>query len=208
MAGFEGNTVTSVEGLAELYAQPLDRIVKNKLDYVNAAGRAFIGASPFLVLATGSQHGLDCSPKGDRPGFVEVSDDGRTLFIPDRRGNNKIESLKNLVEDPRIGLIFFVPGANETYRVNGHARISVDVDLRRRFTVNGKEPTTVMVVEVKQAFQHCPKALVRSDLWKAGSRGRPQGVPTLGDFAAARFPETDSAVYDAAYAQRIPNELY
>ena len=76
-----------------------------------------------MVLATGSQHGLDCSPKGDRPGFVEVSDDGRTLFIPDRRGNNKIESLKNLVEDPRIGLIFFVPGANEMYRVNGHARI-------------------------------------------------------------------------------------
>ena len=208
MVELQGGAVTNVESLTSLYARPAERIVKSELDYVNAAGRAFIGASPFLVLATGSQHGLDCSPKGDRPGFVEVSDDGRTLFIPDRRGNNKIESLKNLVEDPRIGLIFFVPGANETYRVNGHARISVDVDLRRRFTVNGKEPTTVMVVEVKQAFQHCPKALVRSDLWKAGSRGRPQGVPTLGDFAAARFPETDSAAYDAAYAQRIPNELY
>jgi PPOX class probable FMN-dependent enzyme len=208
MVEMEGGVVTNVGSLTSLYAPPAKRIVESELDCVNEAGRAFIAASPFLVLATGSKRGFDCSPKGDRPGFVEVSDDGRTLLIPDRRGNNKIESLKNLVEDARIGLIFFVPGANETYRVNGHARISADAGLRRRFTVNGKEPTTVIVVEVKQAFQHCPKALVRSDLWKAGSRGRPRGVPTMGDFAAARFPEMDSASYDAAYAQRIPNELY
>ena len=208
MVDLETSILTNVESLTSLYAPPAERIVKSELDYVNATGRAFIAASPFLVLATAGKHGLDCSPKGDRPGFVEVSEDGRTLLIPDRRGNNKIESLKNLLEDPRVGLIFFVPGANETYRVNGRARVIVDADLRRRFTVNGKEPTTVMVVEVKQAFPHCPKALVRSDLWKTGSRGRPQGVPTLGAFAAARFPETDSTTFDAAYAQRIPNELY
>src|SRR4029077_10288537 len=83
-------------------------------------------ASPFLILATGSSQGLDCSPKGDKPGFVQIEDDGRTLLIPDRRGNNRIDSLKNLVEDPRVGLIFLVPGANETYRVNGRARVSVD----------------------------------------------------------------------------------
>jgi predicted pyridoxine 5'-phosphate oxidase superfamily flavin-nucleotide-binding protein len=105
-------------------------------------------------------------------------------------------------------LIFFVPGANETYRVNGRARISTDADLKRRFAVNGKEPATVMVVTVEQAFQHCPKALVRSNLWNASIRGRPQGVPTLGDFAAAQYPEIDSAAHDAAYSQRIPNELY
>ncbi len=208
MAGLEDNIVTSSDDLATLYTPPVERIVKIELHHVNAAGRAFIAASPFLVLATGSAQGLDCSPKGDRPGFVEVADDGRTLLIPDRRGNNRIEGLKNLVEDPRIGLIFFVPGANETYRANGRARISVDADLKRRFAVNGKEPATVMVVTVEQAFQHCPKALVRSDLWKGGGRGRPQGVPTLGDFAAARNPGTDSAAFDVAYAQRIPNELY
>jgi uncharacterized protein len=112
------------------------------------------------------------------------------------------------VEDPRIGLIFLVPGANETYRVNGRARVSADPALRRRFTVNGKEPTTVIVVAVEQAFQHCPKALVRSDLWNAGGGGRPKGVPTLGEFAAARTPGTDSATYDADYARRMPNELY
>jgi uncharacterized protein len=113
-------------------------------------------------------------------GFVQVEDDGRTSLIPDRRGNNRIDSIKNVVEDPRVALIFLVPGANETYRVNGRARVSVDPVLRRRFAVDGKEPTTVILVAVEQAFQHCPKALVRSDLWKAGSGDRPKGVPTLG----------------------------
>src|SRR6201997_1111297 len=106
------------------------------------------------------EHG--CSP------FVQVEDDGRTLLIPDWRGNNRIDSIKNVVEDPRVALIFLVPGANETYRVNGRAQVSVDPLLKRRFAVDGKEPTTVIVVTVEQAFQHCPKALVRSDLWKAG----------------------------------------
>jgi PPOX class probable FMN-dependent enzyme len=179
-----------------------------ELDRVNAVGRAFIAASPFLILASGSEGGLDCSPKGDRPGFVEVSDDGRTLFIPDRRGNNRIDSLRNLVASPRIALIFFVPGVNETYRVNGRARISTAAELRRRFTVNDKEPATVIVVTVEQAFPHCPKALVRSNLWKAASGARPQGVPTLGDFVAACDPGVEGAAFDAAYRQRMPNELY
>jgi uncharacterized protein len=208
MDGFENQTVTAADELATLYAQPLERVLKKELDHVDALGRAFIAASPFLVLATGSSRGLDCSPKGDKPGFVHVEDDGRTLLIPDRRGNNRLDSLKNLVEDPRIGLIFLVPGASETYRVNGSAQISVDAVLRRRFAVDGKEPATVIVVGVEQAFPHCPKALVRSDLWKAGGAGRPKGVPTLGDFAAARTPGTDSAAYDADYARRMPNELY
>ena len=208
MDGFENATVTAVDELATLYARPLERVLRKEIDHVDATGRAFIAASPFLVLATGSSQGLDCSPKGDKPGFVQVADDGRTLLIPDRRGNNRIDSLKNLVEDPRIGLIFLVPGANETYRVNGRARISTDIDLKRRFAVNGKEPATIMVVTVEQAFQHCPKALVRSNLWNASKGGRPQGVPTLGDFAAAQYPEIDSAAHDAAYSQRIPNELY
>jgi len=204
----EGSFVTSIDSLSAHYAKPAERVVKKRLDHVNAAGRAFIAASPFLVLATGSREGLDCSPKGDRPGFVGVADDGRTLFIPDRRGNNLIDGLRNLVEDARIGLIFFVPGVNETYRVNGRGRISTDADLRRSFAVNGKEPATVMVVAVEPAFPHCPKALIRSDLWKAASSGRPQGVPTLGDFVAAREPGINSAAFDAAYSQRIPSELY
>jgi uncharacterized protein len=208
MERVEDRTVTAVDELATLYARPLERVLNKELDHVDAAGRAFIAGSPFLILATGSSRGLDCSPKGDAPGFVQVEDGGHILLIPDRRGNNRLDSLKNLVADPRIGLIFLVPGANETYRVNGRARVSADPALRRRFAVDGKEPATVIVVAVEQAFQHCPKALVRSKLWQAGSRGRPEGVPTLGEFAAARTPGTDSAAYDADYARRMPNELY
>jgi PPOX class probable FMN-dependent enzyme len=208
MEGVENLTVKAIDQLATLYARPSERVLRKEIDHVDAVGRAFIAASPFLVLATGSSQGLDCSPKGDKPGFVEVEEDGRTLLIPDRRGNNRIDSIKNLVEDPRVALIFFIPGANETYRVNGRARVSSDPALKRRFAVDGKEPTTVIVVAVEQAFQHCPKALVRSNLWKAGIGDRPKGVPTLGDFAAARTPGIDSAAYDADYARRIPSELY
>jgi hypothetical protein len=137
-----------------------------------------------------------------------VADDGRTLLIPDRRGNNRLDGLNNIVEDPRVGLIFFIPGANETYRVNGRAQVSADPSHKRRFAVEGKEPATVIVVAVEQAFPHCPKALVRSDLWRTAGAGRPKAAPTLGDFAAARNPGTDAAAYDAEYAQRMPRELY
>lgn len=200
--------VSTLEELQSLYAKPLERVLKKETTYVNEAGRAFIAASPFVVIATGSDDGLDCSPKGDAPGFVVVEDDGRTLYIPDRRGNNRIDGLKNLVADPHIGLLFLVPGANEIYRVNGRARISTDPALRRRFAVDGKDPATVTVVTVEQAFHHCPKALVRSDLWNRGGAGRPQAVPTIGTFTAARDPAIDGATYDAEYALRIPKELY
>jgi hypothetical protein len=200
--------LTTREELAVIYRRPTDRAIKKELDCIDALGRAFIAASPFLVMATGSRQGLDCSPKGDKPGFVQIEDDGRTLLIPDRPGNNRIDGLTNLIEDPRVGLIFLAPGANETFRVNGRARISSDPNLRRRFAVDGKEPRTVIVVAVEQAFQHCPKALVRSDLWKAGKGSRPEGVPTHGDFAAARHPDIDGGVFDAAYAKRIAKELY
>jgi PPOX class probable FMN-dependent enzyme len=208
MDTLERSTVTTLDELRSLYAPPAERVLKKETDRVNAAGRAFIAAAPFVVIATGNADGLDCSPKGDQPGFVAVEDDGKTLLIPDRRGNNRIDGLTNLVEDPRIGLLFLVPGANEIYRVNGRARISSDPALRRRFAVDGKEPATVTVVTVEQAFHHCPKALVRSDLWRRGSGNRPQAVPTLGEFTAARDPAINSAEYDAAYAQRIPKELY
>ena len=201
-------TVATTDELAAHYAKPLERALKKELDHVDGLGRAFIAASPFLVLATSGEAGLDCSPKGDPPGFVQVSEDGRTLLIPDRRGNNRLDGLKNIVENPRIALIFFIPGANETYRVNGRANVSADPALRRRFAVNGKEPATVIVVAVEQAFPHCPKALVRSDLWRTAAAGRPKAAPTLGDFAAARNPGTDPAAYDADLAHRMPNELY
>ncbi len=208
MDTLERYTVTTLEQLAAIYEPPTERVAKKVRDHVDELGRAFIAASPFLVFATGSGQGLDCSPKGEKPGFVQVEDDGRTLLIPDRPGNNRIDGLKNLIDEPRVGIIFLVPGANETFRVNGQARISVDPALKRRFAVQGKEPRTVIVVTVEQAFQHCPKALLRSDLWKAGKGGQPAGVPTIGDFAAARDRSIDGRVFDAAYAKRAEHEFY
>ena len=209
MDRIEGKFVRTREELATLYAKPDQRVINKEIDHVDALGRAFIAASPFLVLATGGAHGLDCSPTGDAPGFVQIEDDGKTLLIPDRPGNNRIDGMKNLLENPQVGIIFLAPGANETYRVNGRAAISIDPALKQRFAVNGKEPRCVIVVTVEQAFQHCPKALVRANLWKAGQSGRPAGVPSLGDFAAARTAGVDARAFDDEYyAKRLPAELY
>jgi uncharacterized protein len=177
MDTLEGYTVSTLQELAALYERPHERSLNKELDHVDALGRAFIAASPFLVLASGGPQGLDCSPKGDKIGFVQVEDDGRTLLIPDRRGNNRIDGLRNIVVDPRVGLIFSAPGANETYRVNGRAQISVNPFLKHRFAVDGKEPRSVIAVTVEQAFPHCPKALVRSNLWQSLTGGRPKAVP-------------------------------
>ncbi|HXE28250.1 MAG TPA: MSMEG_1061 family FMN-dependent PPOX-type flavoprotein [Stellaceae bacterium] len=200
--------LTSREDLAARFDPPTERLATKALDHVNAAGRRFIAQSPFLVLATCGADGLDCSPKGDAPGFVTVSEDGKTLLIPDRVGNNRIDGLKNLVEDARVATIFFIPGANETFRVNGRARISADPELRGRFVVKGKEPKVVLVISVEQAFQHCPKALLRSNLWQAAQRGRPADAPTLGDFSVARGVESDKQAVDGWYYSRVMDELY
>jgi hypothetical protein len=202
------HVLTSRDDLAARFDPPTERIATKALDHVNAAGRDFIAQSPFLILATCGAEGLDCSPKGDAPGFVTVSEDGKTLLIPDRVGNNRIDGLKNLVEDARVATVFFIPGANETFRVNGQARISVDPVLRRRFIVKGKEPKVVLVISIEQAFQHCPKALLRSNFWQAAQNGRPAAAPTLGDFAVARDAKSDKQALDAWYYGRVADELY
>ncbi|HWO41958.1 MAG TPA: pyridoxamine 5'-phosphate oxidase family protein [Candidatus Eisenbacteria bacterium] len=210
MKAIDGNdpyTVTSLDDLAKIYAKPLPRVATKETDHITEVGRAFIAASPFLVLATSNGTSLDCSPKGDMPGFVQLLDD-RTLLIPDRPGNNRIDGIKNLLANPKVGIIFMVPGSNETYRVNGSARISTDPDLLKRFEVRGKLPRVVLVVTVEEAFNHCPKALVRAKLWDATAR--PSGAPTHGDFAAARDGK-DAAYarqYNESYAERMKGELY
>ena len=141
------------------------------------------------------------------PGFVQLLDD-RTLLIPDRPGNNRIDGMKNLLVNPKVGIIFMVPGSNETYRVTGSATLSTDPELLKRFEVSGKPPRVVMVVAVEEAFNHCPKALVRAKLWEG--RERPSGAPTHGDFAAARDgKDADYARdYNEKYAKRLKTELY
>jgi hypothetical protein len=202
-------TVTSLEQLDAIYGPALDSAVRKVTDYVTPPGRAFIAASPFLILATASGDGIDCSPKGDTAGFVQVLDD-HTILIPDRRGNNRVDGMKNILANPRVGVIFMVPGANETYRINGIAKISVDPALLDRFLVRGNRPCAVIVVTVEEAFHHCPKAFVRSKLWQAGAEGRPDDVPTAGTFAAYRDGGDDdyAAKHDVEYAKRLPGELY
>jgi PPOX class probable FMN-dependent enzyme len=201
--------VATLEDLASIYKPPQSNALRKVTDHITEPGRAFIAASPFLILATAGAGGLDCSPKGDLPGFVQVADP-RTLLIPDRPGNNRIDGMRNLVVNPQVGIIFMVPGANETYRVNGTATISTDPALLCRFLVNAKPPRAVLVVTVQEAYSHCPKALVRSNLWQAAAVGRPQGTPSHGQFAAYRDGGDDAYArnYDAEYAKRIPKELY
>ncbi len=202
-------TVKKVEQLNEIYGDVAPGPLGKQTDYVTPPGRAFIAASPFLILATASENGIDCSPKGDMPGFVQLLDD-RTLLIPDRPGNNRVDGMKNIITNSKIGIIFMVPGANDTYRVNGSVRISVEPALLARFEVRGRLPRAVMVVAVEEAFNHCPKAFVRADLWRRGAKGRPEDAPTIGDFAAFRegADEAYAAKYDAEYAERMPKQLY
>jgi PPOX class probable FMN-dependent enzyme len=201
------DTVDSLDDLAKIYAKPLPHIANKETDHITDVGRAFIAASPFLVLATSNGNSIDCSPKGDAPGFVQLLDD-RTLLIPDRPGNNRIDGMKNLLVNPKVGIIFMIPGSNETYRVTGNAKISTDPELLKRFEVLGKLPRVVMVVAVEEAFNHCPKALVRAKLWD--TTARPSGAPTHGDFAAVRDGKdaTYAREYNEKYAERLKTELY
>ncbi len=201
--------VTSLEQLDEIYGAPLDAAIRKQTDFITPPGRAYIEASPFMILATVSDDGVDCSPKGDGPGFVQIPDD-RTLLIPDRPGNNRIDGMKNILANPKVGLIFFVPGSNVTYRVNGTARISTNPALFDRFLVNGKPPRTVMVVSVEEAFSHCPKAFIRGKFWQAGAEGLGKPTFTNGTFAAYRDGGDDSYAekYEADYQVRLKDQLY
>lgn len=172
--------ITSVEGLRAIYRQASPRAAEKQIDHLDPHCRTFIELSPFLVIATQGRDGLgDTSPKGDAPGFVAVLDD-HTLVIPDRLGNNRLDTLENLTHNPAVGLIFLVPGVGETLRINGTAEVRDDEDLRNRFLVNGKAPATVIVVSVRQAYLHCAKAVMRSHLWDASRHVERSGLPSIG----------------------------
>ena len=151
----------TIEELEALYEKPAGASLAKEIDHISAGYRALIEAAPFVVIATCGPEGLDCSPKGDAPGFVRILDD-RTLAIPDRRGNNRLDGFRNIVRDPRVALLFLIPGVGETLRVNGRAVISTDPKLIESFAVNGKTPRTVLVVSIESIFFHCSKAVVRS----------------------------------------------
>ncbi len=201
-------TVRTVQELADLYDAPLGSSLTKEIDHLTDGHRAYVEASPFVLLATSGPDGLDCSPRGDAPGFVRVADD-RTLLIPDRRGNNRLDTLRNIVVDGRVGLLFLVPGVGVTLRVNGTAELSTDDALRESLTVRGALPRTVVVVRTTSVYTQCPKALVRSHLWDPARHRDAADLPTVGQIMAAitegRF---DAEAYDRAYPERLRLTIY
>ena len=149
--GANDHLVTTEEQLEALYGEKNPNSIVKEIDHINDGYRKLIEAAPFVVIATSGPGGLDCSPKGDAPGFVRIVDD-KTVMIPDRPGNNRLDGFKNLMRDPRIALLFLIPGVGETLRVNGRAAISIDPELMQSFAVNGKLPRSVLIVHIETAF--------------------------------------------------------
>ena len=202
------NRITSIEQLEAIYGAPLPQSIAKEIDYISDHYRAFIEKAPFVAVATCGPEGLDCTPRGDPAGFVRVADD-RTVLLPDRRGNNRIDSLRNLVRDPRISLLFLIPGINETLRINGRAGISVDPDLRASFAMQGKLPRSVLVVSVERIYFQCQKALVRSRLWDAEAQIPRSELPSTGTMLEALSgSEFDGEEYDRNYPQRLKKTIY
>ena len=173
--------VTSVEQLRTLYAEPGERAIKKQLAALDAHCIKFIELSPFLVMATTSSLGaLDASPRGGSPGFVKVTSDG-TILIPDSPGNNRLDSLLNLLSHGQVGLLFFIPGVDETLRINGDATVSIDLSDLAPFASERQRPKVVVRVGVREAYLHCAKALMRSGLWNPASRIDRASLPTMGE---------------------------
>ena len=201
--------ITSVEQLRRLYPPAHDRAVRKELGHLDRHHRRFIALSPFLAISsTGADGHADVSPRGETAGFVSVADD-RTLLIPDRPGNNRLDTLSNIVANPAVGLMFLVPGVNEILRVNGRAELHDDSGLAEQFLIRGKAPKLVIKVAVAQAYLHCAKALMRSALWDAASRVDRRQLPTMGEMLADQCGEPAGPVEtEAEMLARYEKALY
>ena len=200
--------VTTLEALEALYDKPYGPSVIKEIDHINPHYRKFIEAAPFFALATSGPEGLDCSPRGDAPGFVRVADE-KMLLIPDRRGNNRIDSLRNILTDPRVALLFLIPGVGETIRVIGRASILTDPAFTESFIVNGKAPRTVIVVAVERVFYQCTKAIVRSKLWDPALHVDRKSLPSAGTILAEiSGGKIGGPEHDRGQPQRIKETLY
>jgi hypothetical protein len=192
-----------------LYGESSPAALTKEIDYLHPHYRAMIEASPFLAMATSGPGGLDVTPRGDPVGqFVTIEND-RTLLIPDRRGNNRVDSLRNLLVDPRIALLFLIPGVGETLRVNGRAEISIDPALLARFPMQGKLPRSVIVVHVETVYFQCPKALVRSELWNPAKQIERKSLPSTGTILAdISRGAAGGEKYDQEYPERLKATIY
>jgi len=204
----DGSTQITGDALRAMYGEMSDLVRQKSIDHLDRHCRAFIALSPFLVIGSASaDRQADVSPRGDAPGFVKVID-GRTLAIPDRPGNKRIDTLRNVAENPEVALIFLVPGVNETLRVNGTASITTDPALLAGCAVQGKVPQSALVVRVREAFLHCAKALIRSKLWDARAQVERSVLPSLGTMIADQIAGVDAADADRRIDIAYRDALY
>jgi PPOX class probable FMN-dependent enzyme len=201
-------TITTLSELEAVYGEINKGSLLKETDRVVPEYGAFIEAAPFVALATRGPEGLDCSPRGDGPGFVRVRDE-KTLLLPDRRGNNRIDSLRNIVRDPSVALLFLIPGIGETLRVNGHATISIDPDLLESFAIDRKAPKSVIAITVEAVYFQCARAILRSELWNPQKHVARGSLPSAGQILAALSNnQVGGEAYDKELPERQRTTLY
>ena len=203
------HVIETAEQLRSSYGEPSERAARKSLDRLDRHCRRFIDLSPFVVLASaGSDGRVDCSPRGDPAGFVAVLDD-RTVLLPDRLGNNRVDSLRNVLESPYVGLLFLIPGVDETLRLNGRASLTTDPNLLEPLSVKGRAPRSGLVIEVEEVFLQCTKALVRSRLWADESRvDRKAVLPSFGQMLADHVGLPDGEAVERDVQARIRKTMY
>ena len=199
--------VTTDAQLDAIYGAPAGPAVFKEIDHISEHYKRFVEVSPFVIVATSGPEGLDCTPRGDPAGFVRVVD-RKTVMMPDRRGNNRVDTLRNLVRDPRISLLFLIPGIGATLRINGRAAINVDPELCASFTMEGKLPRSVIVVTADRVYTQCPKALIRSKLWDPSQHVDPKELPRAAEMLKALQPSFDGEAYERNYPQRLKETIY
>ena len=201
------SVITTVAELESLYGMPAEAATAKEIGCIGPY-RPLIEASPFVALATCGPEGLDCSPRGDSPGFVRIHDE-RTLMMPDRRGNNRVDSLRNIVRDPRVALLFLIPGVGSTLRVNGRAILSTDPALLNSFVMEGKTPRSVIVMTVETVFFQCARAILRADLWDPARHVDPRSMPSAGQLLAALTADrVGGKAYDDAWGERAKQTMW
>ena len=200
--------VATIDELEAIYGQPNEASTVKVTDRITSPYRILIEKSPFAALATSGPEGLDCSPRGDLAGFVRVHDP-KTLMLPDRRGNNRVDSLRNIVRDPRVGLLFLIPGSGSTLRVNGRAHLSVEPALLESFVMEGKPPRSITVIEVDAVYFQCARAIMRSDLWNPAKHVDPKSIPSAGQMLSAiTAARVGGEEYDRVWPQRAKEPMW
>ncbi|MFN3635171.1 MAG: pyridoxamine 5'-phosphate oxidase family protein [Rhizobium rhizophilum] len=199
--------ISSVEELKAVYGEVTEASIAKVTTSLTPAYRRMIEMSPFVALATVGPEGLDCSPRGDRGAVVRVEDEN-TLALPDWRGNNRIDSLLNIVRDPRVALMFLIPGSNSVMRINGRAVVSVAPDLLASFEMEGRHPRSVVVVTIDEAYFQCARAVMRAELWNAERQIEPTDLPSPGDMLKAARADFDRDSYDREWPARAAKTMW